>query len=89
MDARTNPKKIVSERIHHLSVGSFRERDPPGGDRATAPIEDIWCEKIRGCVASDMRSIRSEPAGQFPGFCYPHVTPGARHDVKRCRKCLW
>src|SRR5258705_2787378 len=19
------------------------------GDRATAPIEDIWCEKIRGC----------------------------------------
>ena len=22
---------------------------PKRGDRATAPIEDIWCEKIRGC----------------------------------------
>ena len=28
--------------------GSFGARDQPG-DRATAPIEEIWCEKIRGC----------------------------------------
>jgi hypothetical protein len=25
------------------------ERKRMGGDRATAPIEDIWCGKIRGC----------------------------------------
>jgi hypothetical protein len=25
------------------------ESAPKRGDRATAPIEEIWCEKIRGC----------------------------------------
>ena len=25
----------------------------PRGDRATAPIEDIWCEKIRGCSCGE------------------------------------
>jgi hypothetical protein len=31
--------------------GSFGEREECG-DRSTAPVEDIWCETIRGCSYS-------------------------------------
>jgi hypothetical protein len=33
---------------HHFSLGPT-DMEGPGRVRATALIEDIWCEKIRGC----------------------------------------
>jgi len=41
------------------------------GDRATALIEDIWCEKIRGCSYGARASARRDRTGttaQSPAY---------------------
>ena len=42
------PNRLVTS---HCDRGPL-ERGHRCRDRATAPIEDIWCEKIRGCSYS-------------------------------------
>ena len=41
-----------------IAIGTFGGRELIG-DRATARIEDIWCEKIRGCSYREGNRLRS------------------------------
>lgn len=38
------------------------------GDRATAPIENIWCEKMRGCSCRGRRNVRYAPIASSERF---------------------
>ncbi len=58
------------------SCGSFGGQNHPGGT-ATAPIEDIWCEKIRGC------SYRGS-FEQGPAPLLSHTTPDGCALLRIC-----
>jgi hypothetical protein len=61
-----------------------------GGDRATALIEDIWCEKIRGCSyggggntsAARARSHKSRLRRVLLNVCYAPTATKFRSAAK-------
>jgi hypothetical protein len=52
------------------------------GDRATAPIENIWCEKIRGCSYRDAACSAQRPqcpAAVHHSFGQPRLPKALNH----------
>jgi hypothetical protein len=57
-----NSGHLLVDGSHRVAVMGPLEGERMGGDRATLVVEDIWCEKIRGCSDSGGGALYSMSA---------------------------